>query len=244
MVRYLDKQVIKTSEGCPYSCAFCFNGKNKFKELLRIEQVIAEINCNYVIFHDDAFLSRKDILDDINKLGNLRANGRVVHYEILQGINKKDLTQKIANALYKNRFKKIRFAWDGSYSKKNMYKVIDCIKYLTKAGYNKKNLICYILSNYYVSLPENIFKLDLLKVKNISVCNCRYKKNYLDPKVYPEHWTSQEIDYFKERCRWHNQLIKFDGFDPEIAKRLSHLRNTTKIFHTKPYEVSGNSSHN
>ena len=233
----MQKQIIKLSEGCPYSCAFCFNGKKDFKEY-----PIPKIKLNNVILHDDAFLSKENALKVIEELGAKRINDKVIYYEILQGINKKDLTQEIANALYKNRFKKIRFAWDGSYSKNNMYKVLDCIKFLTKAGYNKKSLMCYILSNYYVSLPESMFKLDSLKVKNIPVCNCRYKKNYLDPKVYPEHWTVQEIDYFKERCRWHNQLIKFDGFDSEIAKRLLHLRNTTKIFQTKPCEVSADSS--
>ena len=215
----MNEQIIKLSEGCPYGCSFCFNGKVDFKE-----HHIPTIKSNKVIIHDDAFLSKKDILNVIFKLGSREIDNRVVYYEILQGINKKDLTPEIAIGLYQNRFKKIRFAWDGSYSRNNMYKVLDCIKMLTNAGYKKKDLMCYILSNYYISLPENMCKLDSLKVKNIPVCNCRYRKNYLDPKVYPEHWTMNEIEYFTERCRTHNQLIKFDGYDPEIDKRLLHLK--------------------
>ena len=210
------KQIIKASEGCPYSCPFCFNGRNEFKEL-----PIPEIHSNYVILHDDAFLSKRNVIDSINELGSKRFNDKIVYYEILQGINVKDLSQDIANALYKNRFKKIRIAWDGSYTKKNMYRIFDGIKYLTKAGYKRKSLICYILSNYYVSLIECMLKLDILKVLNIPVCNCVYRKNYLDPKIYPELWTMEEIKYFRTfQCRRHSQLIKYNGYDPEIRKRL------------------------
>lgn len=219
----MEEQIIKLSEGCPYSCPFCFNGKEDF-----IEFPMPQITSNHVVLHDDAFLSKKDVCSAISHLGSLTYNKKSITYEILQGINKKDLTQDIAHALYQNRFKKIRFAWDGSYSRNNMYKVIDCIKYLTKARYKRKQLICYILSNYYVSLPECMCKLDSLKIMNIPVCNCRYRKNYLDPKIYPEHWNKNEIEYFTEQCRRHNQLIKFNGYDPEIDKRLLHIKNLPK----------------
>ncbi len=216
----MKEQIIKLSEGCPYGCSFCFNGKVNFKEF-----PIPQIVSNHVILHDDAFLSKKDACSVISHLGSLIYNKKSITYEILQGINKKDLTQDIAHALYQNRFKKIRFAWDGSYSRKNMYKVLDCVKMLTKAGYKKRDLMCFILSNYYVSLPENMCKLDSLKVRNIPVCNCRYRKNYLDPKIYPEHWNKKEIEYFTERCRTHNLLIKYNGYDPEIDKRLLRLKD-------------------
>lgn len=225
----MDKQTIKTSEGCPYGCPFCFNGMNKFKEFY-----IPEIRSNNVILHDDAFLSKKNVIGAIVILGFKRVNGKVVYYEILQGINVKDLTQPIADALYKNRFKKIRIAWDGSYSKNNMYRVLDGIKYLLNAGYKRKNLMCYILSNYYVPLAECMLKLDVLKVLGIPVCNCVYRENYLDPKIYPEQWTMEDIKYFRTyQCRRHNQLIKFGGYDPEIRTRLIRLKHSQKGKYTK-----------
>lgn len=215
----MKEQITSTSEGCPYSCPFCFNGLNDFKEYN-----LPEIECNNVVLHDDAFLSRKNVLLDIQELGSKKVNDKVVYYELKQGINLKDLTPEIAQALYKNRFKKIRFAWDGSYSKKNMCLVYDGIKMLEKAGYKRKDLICYILSNYYVSLRECIYKADTMLFQHIPVCNCRYRKNYLDPKIYPEHWGIEDIRYFMEVCRFHNQLIKFNGYDPEIRTRLIRAR--------------------
>ena len=109
-----------------------------------------------------------------------------------------------------------------------MYTVLDGIKMLNESGYKNVDMICFILSNYYVQLVECMFKLDVLKVKNIPSCNCIYKKNYLDPKIYPELWNIKDIEYFKQQCRTHNQLIKFRGYDPEIEKRLIRLK-----FHKK-----------
>lgn len=212
----MKQQTTKTSEGCPYSCPFCFNGKKDFSEY-----DLPEIKSNNVILHDDAFLSRKNILDDIKKLGSFRVDNKVVYYELTQGINLKDLTPDIAMALKENRFRNIRIAWDDSYTKKSFYRVYDGIKMLKKAGYKAEDMLCFILSNYYVSLRECMYKSTVLLYHHIKVCNCRYRKNYLDPKIYPEHWTMTEIEYFKQMCRFPNQLIMFGGHDPEITTRLT-----------------------
>jgi len=213
------EQITSTSTGCNYGCPFCFNGKNSFKEY-----DLPEIKCNKVILHDDAFLSRKNVLADIKELGNRKFENRVVYYELKQGINLKDLTPEIAEALYKARFKRIRIAWDDSYTKKSYYRVYDGIRMLQKAGYKSKDLICYILSNYYVSLTECLLKAEVLMFHHIPICNCRFRKYYHDPKVYPELWTQEEIDYFTQHCRTHNQIIKHSGYDPEIKFRLSRAK--------------------
>ena len=142
----MKEQIIKTSEGCPYSCPFCFNGKNDFKEF-----EIPIIKSNKVIIHDDAFLSRKNVYDDIIDLGSDKVNGKVIYYELTQGINLKDLNQNIANVLKENRFVNIRFARDDSYTKKGFYRVYDGIKMLEKAGYKKEKMMYFILSNYDVT---------------------------------------------------------------------------------------------
>lgn len=210
------EQITSTSEGCPYGCPFCFNGKNSFKQY-----DLPKITSNQVVIHDDAFLSRKNVLSDIKELGSRKVDGKVVYYELKQGINLKDLTPEIAQALKDNRFIHIRFAWDDSYTKKSYYRVYDGIQMLEKAGYKRKDMMCYILSNYYVSLIECLLKAKVMLHEHIPICNCRFRKYYHDPKVYPELWTQNEIDYFKQECRTNSQIIKFNGYDPEIEKRLS-----------------------
>lgn len=208
-------QRINLSENCPYNCAFCFNGKKPF-----VEFNIPEITDNEVVIYDPAFLSKKNVIEVIKELGSKRVNNKFVYYEILQGINIKDLTLDIAIALKKNHFINIRFAWDGSYSKSNMFRVLDSIDLLFEAGYKPKDLICYILSNYYVSLRECLYKNKIMLIRHIKVCNCVYRKNYLDPKIYYDNWTKQEVEYYKQECRMNNQLVDRKGYDPEIEKRL------------------------
>ncbi len=209
------KQITKTSEGCDYACSFCFNGRKKFKEFK-----LPKITSNKVILYDSSFLSRKHIVDDIYKLGSQKVNGRVVYYELTEGI---------AIALHSNRFINIRFAWDGSYTKKNYYRVYDGIKMLELSGYKRKSLMCYILSNYYVSLRECLYKSKIMLHQHIQVCNCRYRRNYLDPKVYHEYWDIKEIDYFKQECRMNNQIIIYNGYDPEIRFRLSRAKSLPSL---------------
>jgi len=216
----MEEQTIRTSEGCPYSCPFCFQSKTTFKDY----KTIPEIKSNKVFIHDEAFLSKKDVIKTIYELGSKKVNGKVVYYELTQGINLKDLHPNIAFSLKENRFINIRFAWDDSYTKKSYYRVYDGIKMLKNAGYKDKDMICYIISNYYVSLTECLLKAKVMLHEHIPICNCRFKKYYLDSKVYPELWNQEQIDYFTQQCRINNQIIKFGGYDPEIEKRLSRAK--------------------
>ena len=87
------QQITKTSEGCPYGCSFCFNGRKQFKEF-----ELPEIKSNNVVLHDSAFLTRKNILEDIKQLGSQKIDGKVVYYELTEGINLKDLTPELPKA--------------------------------------------------------------------------------------------------------------------------------------------------
>ena len=98
---------------------------------------------------------------------------------------------------------------------------------LLKAGYRAEDLMCYILSNYYVSLRECFYKWVALYYFHIPVCNCVYRKKYLNPKIFPILWTIKEIDGFKQICRMGKQIIKKKGFDPEIVKRLIRAKIIT-----------------
>lgn len=100
---------------------------------------------------------------------------------------------------------------------------------LLKAGYKPSNLICYILSNYYVSLLECIYKAKVMLYNHIPICVCDYRKNFLDPKVYYECWNKSEVIYFRDFCRSDNQIIKYRGYDPEIVKRLIRAKRITLL---------------
>ena len=216
-------QKIWLSEWCPYDCEFCYNGRKSFKDL-----PIPEIQSNSVQILDPAFLTKKNIIDVINELGNKRVNNKVVYYELVQGINYKDLTQDIANTLKLNRFINIRFAWDRKYNKFYMFKAYDCKQMLIKAGYNPKTIMCFIIVNWLVPYKECVKKLNLLNRWGLKVGNCCYDGGYPKSEIdyntnkrfnNKRFWKYLDIKTFGRTksgmCRKHNQIIIF-GIDPEL----------------------------
>ena len=215
MRKEIIKQKIWTSKGCPYRCEFCYNGDD-----LKVLD-IPEITENNVQIQDPAFLSIPNVIDRIKELGSKKVNGKVVYYELTQGINYKDLNQDIANALKENRFIKIRFAWDRKYNRHYMFKVYDCKNIFIKAGYKSKDLMCYILTNWLVPEQECYSKLDLFKIWNIKVGDCCYNggyhiKNYIDymTNQTPKNWSYDSLKKWRRSCRKHNQILR--GIDPEL----------------------------
>jgi len=148
----------------------------------------------------------------INELGSKRPNGRVVHYDLICGIDYRFLTQEIAVALKKNRFDKIRIAWDWWY--KDQFKIKDAIEKLLKASYKRNKIMIFMICNWKIPYEENLKKLDLCKVWNVQVADC-YFDNQTGPDFIPLYWTLNQIKDFRHRCRKHNQLVNFK-IDPEV----------------------------
>ncbi len=209
-------QKIWLSEWCPHKCSFCYNGRKEF-----IELPIPEITSNEVQILDPAFLTKDNVIGVIKELGLIRYNKKVICYELVQGINYKDLTQEIADELKKSRFINIRFAWDREYNKHLMFKIYDCKEMLIKAGYNSRRLMCYILTNWEISHDDCVKKLDLLKIWRVKVGDCCYDggyhiKNYEDYILNQKTklWSYPSLKRFRSKCRKHNQILR--GIDPEL----------------------------
>ena len=65
----------------------------------------SEIVRNQVKIMDMNLLCKPQAWDIINDLGNVRVNGRVVEYELICGIDYRFLTERIAKALKRSRFR-------------------------------------------------------------------------------------------------------------------------------------------
>lgn len=203
-----NKQAIRISEGCPWNCPNCYEPTE-----LKIFGV-PEIERNRVLIYDMNLLCKSEALDIIKELGKKRVNGKVVYYELVCGVDYRFLTQPIANALHKNRFVKIRVAWDGHYTEQR--KMYVAINKLLKAGYRRRDLMLFFLCNYRIPFDENMLKLDLAKVWCVKVCDC-YFDGVVFPHVSPVWWSSDQIRAFRTKVRKHNQLVNF-GFDPQIKR--------------------------
>jgi len=202
-----DKQAIRITEGCVWNCPYCYEPTE-----IKIFG-IPEIVRNHVLVYDMNLLCKSEALEIINDLGKRRVNDKIVKYELVCGIDHRFLTQEIANALYQNRFKRMRFAWDGHYSdQKRIKKAMDS---LLEAGYKRNDIMVFFICNYRISQRECLLKLDLCKVWNVKVCDC-YFDGQVMPHVVPVFWTMSEIKEFRGKVRKHNQLVNF-GIDPEVT---------------------------
>jgi hypothetical protein len=203
------EQWIRITEGCPHNHAYCYEPTE-----IKIFG-IPEIVRNTVRIMDMNLLCKPQALQIIRDLGEKRVNGKVVVYDLLCGIDRRFLTQKMANALYGSRFRKIRFAWDGSFSEQREIK--KTIKILRKAGYRSTtSLMVFILCNYRIKIEECLDKLDICKVWRVQVADCYFdgqKKRRRDP-IIPVFWSGSEIKKFRHKVRTHNIMVNF-GVDVE-----------------------------
>jgi hypothetical protein len=207
------EQWIRISEGCPNKCPFCRESfENPEIKMLPIPEIVR----NKVKILDMNLLCHQEALETIEKLKRQRVNNKVVYYELLCGIDYRFLTQEIADALKKARFKNIRIAWD--YSFNQQIKIVNAIKMLLKAGYSNRDIMIFMICNWKVHYLENMRKVDLCKIWNVSVADC-YFDNQLSPNIKPLYWTEQEIKSFRKTCRKHNQLITF-RIDPECYDKI------------------------
>lgn len=217
-VNYIDDnnvQWIEINRGCKRHCAFCHADPN-YKVF-----DIPEIKRNNVHVVGEGFLYDPDIEQKIIKLGQKRVNDRVVYYGLSQGIDFRLLTPEIAELLSKNRFglinnkgvwkKGIRFAWDLSLFQEKLAK--ETIDLLCKYKYIRKYIIVFVLINWKISYEDCLYKLKKLKEWGVRIDDCTWdttKKEKL-----PLYWTKDQLIYFRKISRKHNQLIFFDGYDPE-----------------------------
>jgi hypothetical protein len=202
-----DEQRIRITEGCVNNCPYCYEPTE-----IKIFG-IPEIKRNKVSISDMNLLCKPEALAIIEELGKKRVNKKVVYYELICGIDHRFLTQEIADALYINRFKKIRLAFDG-YMKTEQVTVKNAIKKLIKAGYKSRQLMVFIVCNWRIDIEECMNKLDLCKIWRVKVSDS-YFDGLVMPHVIPIFWTMKEIKTFRKKVRKHNQLV-IHGLDPEL----------------------------
>lgn len=202
-----NEQWIRLTEGCPHNCPFCYEPTES--KLFPIPKIVR----NTVKIMDMNLLSKPDAIKYIRALSNKRVEGKIVHYELICGIDYRFLTEEIAEALKQARFQNIRLAWDWGFS--DQHKIKDAIRKLTKAGYKAIDLMVFMICNWRISYLENLRKLELCKVWNVKVADC-YFDGQLSPHIVSIFWTDREIKNFRKRVRKHNQLVLFK-IDPQVT---------------------------
>ena len=88
-----DEQWIRITEGCPNNCPYCYE-PTEFKVF-----DIPEIIRNDVKVMDMNLLAKPEAQGIIKELGKKRVNKKVVHYELICGIDYRFMSQDTANLL-------------------------------------------------------------------------------------------------------------------------------------------------
>lgn len=203
-----DYQVAQLTDGCPRNCPWCYSDGMKEVEL----PVIVK---NHVKLIDENSLAFDNIIMKLDWCGQQRVNGLVVYYEFIPGVDRRFLSLEKAEALKRNRFKNIRIAWDGP--KNEGGSVARAIRTLQSVGYRPKDISVFMLTDgKWVSFEECKEKLLSLWEWGVKVNDCRYELG-TNPSWSQEDWTE-----FRRICRKHNQLVNFDGYDPEAHEHRPH----------------------
>lgn len=210
------EQWIRISQGCPNNCPFCYEPpEQKLFQTPVIER-------NKVKIMDMNLLAQKNAFYVIEQLGTIKVNKKVVHYELVCGIDHRFLTPLLAEVLKKSRFQKIRLAWDFVYL--DQFRIREAIKWLLKAKYSTREITVFMICNWQISYEECLKKLYLCAIWSVKVADC-YFDGQVSPNIEPIGWTAEQIKDFRKRVRKHNQLVNF-GIDPELKKPTwKHIEN-------------------
>ena len=207
--KFNDKeQWIRLTEGCVWQCPFCYEPREI--KIFPIPKIVR----NEVKIMDMNLLCKKEAVEIIKKLPE-KVNGKVIHYDLICGIDYRFLTQEIAYLLKKKlRLRKVRIAWD--WGLEEQFRIKDAIEMLKKAGFKPKQIMIFMICNWRIPFKVNCRKLDLCKVWGVQVADC-YFDNQTSPNIIPIFWKKEEIETFRRMVRKHNQLVNF-GIDPEWKK--------------------------
>ncbi len=202
------EQWIRISQGCPNRCDFCYEPPQMVLFHIPI------IRRNLVKIMDMNLLAQEGNLTYIQWLGTQRVNKKVVHYELVCGIDHRFLTPVLAEALKKSRFQNIRLAWDFAYL--DQFRIRKALKMLMAAGYKANKMTIFMICNWQISYEECLQKLYLCAIWSVKVADC-YFDGQVSPNIEAIGWTWEQIKDFRKRVRKHNQLVNF-GIDPELKK--------------------------
>ena len=221
-IDYIDRngvQWIEINRGCKRQCPFCYADPN-YKEF-----EVPEIKSNKVMIIGEGFLYDKSIMEKIYILGETKLNKKVVYYGLNQGIDFRLLNKDIANLLCAYRFgiinskgrwyKGLKFAWDLGLNHEKLAK--ETIDLLEEVGYKRRNIQVFVLVNWKISYEDCLYKLKKLREWGVKIDDCTW--NTTKKEKLTLHWNKEQLIDFRKKARKHNQLINFDGYDPEITHK-------------------------
>ncbi len=239
--------VMHLSRGCPRRCSFCGTWKIEpevtFKTAEKALDEIRAVGKNKILIYDNNVLTNPHFIKFLKSVENFYLNGRRVSFEAQSGFDGRLLDQRTANMLKKANFKNPRIAWDHGYE--DHPKIKKQINYLVKAGFNKKDILVFMIYNFDIPYEECLKKIKKCHDWGVQVSDCRYRPltqtydNYSSngfkkgqgPEDYYIHekagWTDEKIRALRKEVRENNISIRYSKngiYNRDMDKRYTPLR--------------------
>lgn len=206
-----DEQWIRVTDGCPNQCEYCYCPPEindyGIPEIVRNKVRIMDMNLLAV---------DKNILLALP----IKLNKKIIHYEMICGVDYRLLDIETAELLYKLRFgrfnkkgrwqRSIRIAWDGGYYFNEVIK--NKVDMLIKAGFKPVQIEVFMICDWKITFNECCMKLDTLKELGCLVNDCWFD-NVKPPNYQCNYWTLEQCKSFRKECRKHNLILLFRGYD-------------------------------
>ena len=236
-----NKSIVFTSRGCLRKCPFCVVPRVEGGMQAQKYSILPLLNPEYseVTIWDNNFLASpyaKVILEE------LRDNGYKADFN--QGLDARLMTEEFAGLLADIKPKTIHMAYDwpfeGPYVKK-------AIGMMGEAGYRTKDLIFYVLHNFYDDMhkkgdtPADFFRRisDLMSWK-ASAYPMRYipldsltRRGYVSPL-----WTEEQLEMVAKARRIMGHMGTFLYY-PELADKFVNASNFEEALYVPPVHKAG-----
>lgn len=218
-----DTQIIFSTRGCVRKCSFCgvcsIEPKYTYKKSIKNEIVKRKI-----VFYDNELLANPYIKDILKELIELKQSRKISYVESQSGFDGRILLQhpELGQMIKDAGFQNPRIAWDYSFSDAD--NILKQIKILEEAGYRRKSISIYMISNWDIPFNEMEKKRAKCFEWGVQITDCRYRPLDISFDNYNPHkknqtaedyyihplWTDEQNRTFRRHVRRTNIAIRQD----------------------------------
>lgn len=202
----------KTSDGCPNNCSFCAVPRCEGNLIERKSWEIKPIVCD----NNLPACSKKHIRRVIKSLMPLP------YVDFNQGLEAELFTPWFADQLLKLNNPIIRFAFDHISEES---KVMQAVELAQRKGF--KNIQCYVLFNHSDTPDDAIYRLELLRSKDVLPNPMRYQPlDTLHKNSYiSKNWTDLDIGRVQRYYSKLNYLgfVPYEDYNPQDSEKRKQI---------------------
>ena len=217
-------QIIRFSQGCIRKCSFCYCHYEPYKAYTW-DEIARKIRFTRLILNDNNFLAHPYARDILKRLTDFKVNGKSISsVEIQGGFDVRILSKNLdlIPLMREAKVKNVRLAWDGGLEMASL--VETCLEALDKAGYDLRNIRCYMLYNHDLPFETIIQKLRYFEKWKIGPIHSRFRPLWLLNDGYiPQKKHQTEKEYYIHRG-WTDRKIRIVGSLASDISRMARAR--------------------